>query len=100
MGESALEPPDRIADLLAEIRDIQQAHYAEYQRTSQEFRDLNRSTARQYEESAKWGKAWTWGLYLLIAMGFAANIAMLVQVREAAEAIQSAVERTPKGSRR
>lgn len=83
-----MEQSDEILMLLAEIRDLQREHLAEYRRVIEEHRRANEEAIRinkettekglaQHRASLKTAKATTWAMFVLIAICVAANLFML-----------------------
>jgi hypothetical protein len=79
-----MEQSDEILRLLAEIRDLQREHLAEYQRISAEVLQYNRAASEkanaQYKASLKSAQASTWGIFILIALCVGANLFVLVRL--------------------
>jgi hypothetical protein len=79
-----MEQSDEILRLLAEIRDLQREHLAEYQRISDEVLQYDRAASEkanaQYKASLKAAQASTWGIFILIALCVSANLFVLVRL--------------------
>jgi hypothetical protein len=82
--EETMEQADEILRLLAEIRDLQREHLAEYRRISAEVIRMNKASSEkaiaQYTANLKIWKAMTWGIFILIAVCVAANLFMLLHM--------------------
>jgi hypothetical protein len=76
-----MEQSDEILRLLAEIRDLQREHLAEYKRISEEAIRINsvasERASAQYRASLKSAQVSTWGVFILIAVCVGANLFML-----------------------
>ena len=79
-----MEQSDEILRLLAEIRDLQREHLAEYKRISEEVIRYNQAaserTSAQYKASLKLAQASTWGIFILIAVCVSANLFVLLRL--------------------
>jgi hypothetical protein len=79
-----MEQSDEILGLLAEIRDLQREHLAEYQRISEEALQMNRVASEKanapYRASLQYARAWWWAILILIAVCIGANLFMLLHM--------------------
>jgi hypothetical protein len=79
-----MEHSEEILRLLAEIRDLQREHLAEYKRISEEVLQANRVASEkasvQYRASLKSAQALWLAILILIAVCVGANLFVLVHV--------------------